>query len=594
MPLPVPWKQTLVVAAAALMALASLAVSVGMSLRLQDRIAAVQSATDLRRQIMMIGTSLREAEAAQRMYVITGEDAHLAPLTGAQQSMPGRWRSTRETVERMQGYSPDLQPLEMEASGALTSLQATAEVRRTAGREAAVQQVVQGKSYQKLVALHMKMETLLEELDVRIEEQTRSLARAEARGRAAGLATGLVALALGTMGVWQWRQSLGHYRRELQLNAEKSRAEQMAQDKSDFLASMSHEVRTPLNAILGMSEQLRDTLPPGPAVQQADAISTAGRSMLRLVNDLLDLSRMEAGRLELQRAAVPVAGELDWVRSLFGPRAAERGIHLEVSAASNVPPVLWLDEVRFRQILTNLAGNALKFTPPGGHVSVRLERAEISTGSELVLEVKDTGCGIPHEMQTGIFQPYVQGLSENRPSSEPGTGLGLAIVRQLVQLMKGEVSLQSQPGAGATFRITLPLQLPPETYTARTAAVPAAPAASPAAAPAAPAAAAPPVKPLAAAEGAKLQQILEAQYPVALSTQSTSDVHALVTALTKLAEDAGSPWLASRAEEMRRASTTFSVSTLAKLLEELPRRLAPLLGRPAPARAAGPSLQSVP
>ena len=220
MALPVPWKQTLVVAAAALMALASLAVSVGMSLRLQDRIGAVQTATDLRRQIMVIGTALREAEAAQRMYVITGEDAHLAPLTGAQQSMPGRWRSARETVDRVPDFSPDIAPLEQEAAEALTSLQATAEVRRAEGREAAVQRVVLGKSYQKLVALHMRMETLLAELDVHIEEQTRSLARAEARGRGAGLATGLVALALGGMGVWQWRQSLGHYRRELKLSAE--------------------------------------------------------------------------------------------------------------------------------------------------------------------------------------------------------------------------------------------------------------------------------------------------------------------------------------------------------------------------------------
>jgi signal transduction histidine kinase len=572
MPLPVPWKQTLVVAAAALMALASLAVSVGMSLRLQDRIAAVQSATDLRRQIMMIGTSLREAEAAQRMYVITGEEAHLAPLTGARESMPGRWRSTRETVDRMEDYSPDLQALEREAAEALTSLQATAEVRRAEGREAAVQRVVIGNSYQKLVALHMKMETLLEELDVRIERQTRSLARAEARGRAAGFTAGLVALALGGMGVWQWRQSMGHYRRELQLSAEKSRAEQMAQDKSDFLAAMSHEVRTPLNAILGMSEQLRDTLPPGPAVQQAEAISAAGRGMLRLVNDLLDLSRMEAGRLELQRSAVTVAGELDWVRTLFGPRAAERGIQLDVSAAPDLPSALWLDEVRFRQIVTNLTGNALKFTEPGGHVSVRLERAENSSGSELVLEVKDTGCGIPHEMQAGIFQPYVQGLSENRSSSEAGTGLGLAIVRQLVQLMKGTISLQSQPGAGATFRVTLPMQQPPEMFAARTGPVPAL-----SANPGASTAVSRPGKPLAPVQAARLQNILKEQYPPAVSTQSTRDVNALAGALVRLAEETGNSWLAARAEEVRRASATFAVSTLGKLLEELPHRLAPLL-----------------
>ena len=247
MNLPVPWKQTIVVAASALMALSSLALTAVMSLRLQDRIEAVQSATDLRRHLMMIGTTLREAEAAQRMFVITGEEAHLAPLTGARQSMPGRWRSVQEAADRLPDFSPDLNPLQRESLDALVSLSNTAEVRRNEGREAGVQRVVLGKSYQILVGLHKKMEAVMEELDGRIEEQTRSLSRAESRGRAAGLATGLVALSLGALGVWQWRQSLRHYRRELQLSAEKSRAEQLAMDKSDFLAAMSHEVRTPVS-----------------------------------------------------------------------------------------------------------------------------------------------------------------------------------------------------------------------------------------------------------------------------------------------------------------------------------------------------------
>ena len=584
MTLPVPWKQTLVVAAAALMALSSLAVSFGMSRRLQDRLAAVQTATDLRRQLMMIGTALREAEAAQRMYVITGEDAHLAPLKGTQQAMPARWRSVRETIDRVPGFSPDIMPIEAEAEAALVSLESTAELRRTAGRDAAVQRVMLGRSYQKLVALHMSMESLLEDLDVRIEQETRSLARAEARGHAAGLAAGLVALTLGGVSVWQWRQSLGHYRRELTLNAEKSRAEQMAQDKSDFLAAMSHEVRTPLNAILGMSEQLRETLPPGQAVQQAEAISMAGRGMLRLVNDLLDLSRMEAGRLELQRSAVTIAGELDWVRRLFGPQAAERGITLDAAAAPDLPPALWLDEVRFRQIVTNLVGNALKFTPPGGVVRMRLERAENATGGELVLEVKDTGCGIPRDQQASIFQPYVQGLAENRSTSEPGTGLGLAIVRQLVQLMKGTISVQSQPGTGSTFRITLPLQLPPETFTAPARAVPAA-------TPERSVAAAAPAR-LAADHAAALQRILTGPYPAALSTQSTGDVRTLVESLTSLAGEAQHSWLAEQAEAIRRASGSFAVSTLGQLLADLPARLAPLIGGPPSHRPSYPASSS--
>ncbi len=566
-----PWKQTAVVAAAACMALASLAVSASMSLRLQDNIAAVQAATDLRRQLMSIATGMREAEAAQRMYVITGEDAHLAPLMGAMESLPGRWRAAVEAADRTPDFSPDLPPLEKEAQVTLEALKETAEVRRDQGREVGIARVVLGRSYQKLMALHMKLEAIMEQLEQRIGEQTRSLGRAEARGRFATVATGLTALGLGMLGVWQWRQSLGHYRRELTLEAEKSRAVQMAQDKSDFLAAMSHEVRTPLNAILGMSEQLRETLPAGPAMEQAEAISLAGRGMLLLVNDLLDLSRMEAGRLDLHRCEVMLAGDLEWVRSLFGPEAAGRGIHLEITSATDLPPVLWLDEGRFRQILMNLVGNALKFTGTGGRVSLRLERSENSLGSELVVEVKDTGCGIPVELQAVIFQPYVQGLSENRASSRSGTGLGLAIVRELVQLMKGAISLQSRPGLGTTFRVTLPLEVPPSGNVRERSATTPVPGARET-----PAAEENPPAPLDPVFAARLQSLMDELYPAALATQSTSDVGALADALHRLGMDAAAPWLQAEAGDLRRLSATFALSPLSSALETLPRRLIPL------------------
>jgi signal transduction histidine kinase len=435
-----------------------------------------------------------------------------------------------------------------------------------------MESVVTGQSYQTLVAMHEKLEAIMEQLEQQIGEETRSLGRAEGRGRIAALSTGLVALGLGLLGVWQWRQSLLHYRRELSLHAEKSRAEQMAQDKSDFLAAMSHEVRTPLNAILGMSEQLRDTIPDGPAAQQAVAISEAGRGMLRLVNDLLDLSRMEAGRLELHRAAVCIGTELEWLLSLFGPQAGERGIQLAVSAATDLPESVWLDEVRFRQILINLVGNALKFTKAGGRVSVRLERSENASGSELVVEVRDSGCGIRPELQAVVFQPYVQGLTENRTTSESGTGLGLAIVKELIQLMQGTISLQSQPGVGTTFRLTLPLIVPPFD------ALPSQP--SPARGPAAPVrpASTPAARPLAEEHANRLIRILEDKYVVAAATQSTSDVSALADALERLAQDAQCSLLAAEAEDLRRTSRSFALTTLSRNLDSLPQRFALLLG----------------
>ncbi|HWB03738.1 MAG TPA: ATP-binding protein [Verrucomicrobiales bacterium] len=552
-----------------------------MSLRLQDRIAAVQTARDVRRHVSNIATALREAEAAQRMYVITGEEAHLAPLTGAQESLPKRWNSVSKLADRMPDFSPDVPPLARESKDALDALQTIADLRRKEGRDAAIARVVTGQSYQTLVAMHEKLEAIMEQLEQQIGEETRSLGQAEGRGRVAALSTGLVALGLGMLGVWQWRQSLLHYRRELNLQAEKSRAEQMAQDKSDFLAAMSHEVRTPLNAILGMSEQLRDTVSEGPAAQQAEAINEAGRGMLRLVNDLLDLSRMEAGRLELHRSAVYVGTQLEWLLSLFSPQAGERGIQLAVSSANDLPVSVWLDEVRFRQILINLVSNALKFTKAGGRVSVRLERSENASGSELVVEVRDSGCGIRPELQTVVFQPYVQGLTENRTSSESGTGLGLAIVKELVLLMQGNISLQSQPGVGTTFRITLPLIVPPSD------ALPSAP--SPARRTGAPVVpdSTPPAGPLAEEHANRLIQILQNKYATAAATQSTSDVSALADALDRLAQDARCSLLAAAAEDLRRSSRSFALTTLSRNLDGLPQRFAPLL-------AALPSSPPVP
>jgi signal transduction histidine kinase len=567
-----PWKQTTIVVAAALMALASLAVSVGMSLRLQESIGTVQSARDLRRQMSMVGTALREAEAAQRMYVITGDEAHLAPLVGAKTSLPDRWKAVLDSAEVVPDFSADFAELELETLATLDMLEDTAEVRRTTGREAAVAIVESGESHQQLVAVHMKLDALMEQLERRTEEQTRSLARAESRGRAASVSTGLVALALGALGVWQWRGSLRHFRRELELSAARARAEQMARDKSDFLASMSHEVRTPLNAILGMSEQLAAAAPDGDVRGKAEAISEAGRGMLRLVNDLLDLSRMDAGRLELRCTAVHMPSQLDWWCRMLQPVAAEKGVQLETSAAADMPAALWMDEGRFRQIVMNLTGNALKFTPPGGQVRVRLERSENASGPELVLEVKDNGCGIPREMQARIFQPYVQGLTahDGHGHSPSGAGLGLAIVQQLVRLMKGTISLQSQAGSGSTFRVVLPLRTPPEQFPpAEPVPAPAVNSASPVSAVATGA--------LAGEFAARLQRIMDENYPPAAATQSTGDVRVLAEALDRLGSEAHCQPLAEYAAELRRASSTFAIAALSAALESLPGRLKPLM-----------------
>jgi len=564
-----PWKNTVLVGMAALLGLASLLVTATLSFRLQEKIFLVQAVRDWRRQAALLSTALREAEAAQRMFVITGNESYYARLNAVRDSMPGRWRGLAEAARAVRGVSPDLTVMRAVADEALASLEATAVVRRQDGREAAIALVEAGQSADMLVAVHMQLEAMMEQLEQRTEEETRSLAMAELRGRAASVGAGLVALGMGALGVWQWWVALGHYRRELELAVEKSRAEEMAQDKGDFLAAMSHEVRTPLNTILGMSEQLLAALPDGPLGEKAEAVRTAALAMQRLVNDQLDLSRLEAGRLELVDTAVAMGTELDWLRRLIGPQAETAGVELDLSVAPDVPGALWLDQGRFRQILLNLVANGIQFTPRGGRVRVRLERSESAQGSELVLEVKDSGVGIAPESHARIFQPYVQGRGQRARGPDQGTGLGLAIVQRLVGLMGGTIGLQSRLGAGATFRVHLPLRFPPpavlESASVGHVSIPRTAGLSPS------------DPPLSAEAAASLRDILQEMYPTAAATHSTADVQRLADALAALAQSSGNQWLASEAARLRSTSTSFALNELSAALHDLPSRLARLV-----------------
>jgi len=241
--------------------------------------------------------------------------------------------------------------------------------------------------------------------------------------------------------------------KELNLRLRKARDAANAANaaKSAFLATMSHEIRTPLNGVLGMAQAMaRDELSDRQR-GRLDVVRQAGETLLVLLNDLLDLSRIEAGRLELEDGVVDIAGLMQGVVSTFGPLATEKGLDLELE----VEPALnggWAgDPTRVRQIVHNLVSNAVKFTA-AGRVRVRaLRRA-----GKLVCEVSDTGPGIAPERQGSLFQKFVQ-EDASTTRRYGGSGLGLAICRELTELMGGTIAVASQPGEGAVFTVTLPL-----------------------------------------------------------------------------------------------------------------------------------------
>jgi signal transduction histidine kinase len=230
--------------------------------------------------------------------------------------------------------------------------------------------------------------------------------------------------------------------------------EAASRHKSEFLASMSHELRTPLNAIIGFSEVLHEEMFGELNERQREYLEdvlTAGRHLLSLINDVLDLAKVEAGRMELELADVSVADTLRAGLTMHAEHAQRGGVELDLDVATD-DLVVEADERKLRQVVFNLLSNAVKFTPPGGRVDVSAGRAD----GVVEVAVADTGAGIPAEERDLIFAEFRQGRDGG--GHRGGTGLGLPIARRFIELHGGRLWVESAPGRGSTFRFTLPVR----------------------------------------------------------------------------------------------------------------------------------------
>ncbi|WP_426662396.1 ATP-binding protein [Rhodanobacter aciditrophus] len=257
-----------------------------------------------------------------------------------------------------------------------------------------------------------------------------------------------VAAAVG-WAMWAWRRRLAQHHRIELIEQRRALAEQASAAKTQFLATLSHEIRTPMTGVMGMAELLLNTPLDRKQQDYTRAMQRSGGMLLKLLNDALDLVRIDAGRLELEPAPFDPRQLVEDVAQLEQGQAWSKGLRFEVELGGELPARAVGDAVRIKQVLLNLANNALKFTERGS-VTLRAARS----GDSLLFSVSDTGPGIPEGSQARLFQRFEQ---EESPQRRAGSGLGLAICRELVEMMGGSIELQSRLGHGSTFLVRLPL-----------------------------------------------------------------------------------------------------------------------------------------
>lgn len=411
---------------------------------------------DVQAELQRTLSAMQDLELGQRGFIIVGEESYLQPYHASLEVLDRH-------LEAVAGKTAD-RPEQQQRIGQLTEaarlkkdyLAKTIEIRRTLGEDEANRVTASGEGkrlmdrFREILGEMMAVEEALVE-----KRRSRLVSELKRTNLVVGL-TGGIAILSGAVGVGLLFLYLRNQQRLDKARSDKDKAVQSDHAKSEFLAMMSHEIRTPMNAILGFGELLDDSLETSEQKHYAKAILSSGNSLLVLINDILDLSKIEASKLELHPEPVEVRGFMGNLETLFSFRASEKGLEYVVEVEPSVPAVLSFDALRLRQILVNLIGNALKFTREGS-VKVRVKAVERAEDERvwLVFSVTDTGIGIGKGHQEEIFKPFYQVDSRNSRDFQ-GTGLGLNISERLAKVMEGKIAVESEPGRGSVFTLEIP------------------------------------------------------------------------------------------------------------------------------------------
>ncbi|HEU6449574.1 MAG TPA: ATP-binding protein [Verrucomicrobiae bacterium] len=422
--------------------------------QLTSRMTSVRRIITIRDELGFIDRKLLAAEGDVNGYIVTGDTNFLRSFFEAKADLPVHFKKLLILVHD----DPDL----LQAS---TDLKATVEVEMSSIQDAVA---ARAKNFDKAAALvaatdfrnalnafHTQKEQLNQlALDRQMEFRSEINGHVM-RANMTSLIAGSFGVGAGIFALWLSQAIIRHQRRERELIEAKIRAEHSNQEKTVFLANMSHEIRTPMNAILGFSELLEADLKTPRQKHYLHFIRSSAGSLLTLINDILDMSKIEAGAVELHPEPTDLREICEFVRTLFAEPSAKKNLRFECSVREDMPRAILIDRIRLRQILVNLVGNAIKFTDKGG-VEVRVG-SEKENGSRitLIVEVQDTGVGIPRSKLDAIFKPFVQ-AGVHQDEKKQGSGLGLSIVKRLTEMMGGTVTVASVVGQGSAFHLRFP------------------------------------------------------------------------------------------------------------------------------------------
>lgn len=420
---------------------------------LNSALHAIETNQQIRNLVLLVSQHTIAAETGERGYLITGEEVYLESYEGALADRSSRIASLEELAREIPEFLMLVPELKTLIASRDRELETAIALRRAGNFDETVEAVRAGLRKN----LSEQIRGVLQQMETIVTERLR-LTQTDYRHRIKQVtwimtASAYLSLALGVLGLAFLTGHLRDQIRTMRLERDREEAVRLAKEKSRFLASMNHEIRTPLNALLGFCELLENEVHSSRGLRYLSAIRTSGTSLADLINDILDLSRIESGMLDLSPGPVNVREFATSLHMLFEEQARSAGLIFEFTVDEDCPDVLVFDPLRVRQILVNLFSNAIKFTSRGSIRGFIWATSFREGKCDLAFSVQDTGRGIASDKMELVFQPFRQ--AEVSDETLGGTGLGLSICHELAALMGGEIEVSSEVGVGTEFLLIL-------------------------------------------------------------------------------------------------------------------------------------------